>query len=223
MAPFRNSIRVAHRSSLQSYEKICPLDHLFLAPGSVSPGHALSHANVQNSLAASAAHPFNRSQSFSNNDRSVAAMQDTAKVQIAFALKRNSKLGRRGTITKCYKPEIRCGFSKGVRITGLFLLITAWRHRDDVVDGQIKAGLAPTTFSRSKEVRRCPASVSYQGVGAPGARLVAAFIAASAKSVRSPDTENGYARMRSSEMVNHCAIYAATLNRFKVASASRNG
>jgi hypothetical protein len=79
MPPFRNWIHVAHRSSLQSYKKLCPLGHLFLAPGSVSPGHALSHANVQNSLAASAPYPFNRSKSLANNNRSVATIQDAAK------------------------------------------------------------------------------------------------------------------------------------------------
>jgi hypothetical protein len=38
MAPFRNWVHVAHRSSLQSYEKICPLDHLFLAARAKAPG-----------------------------------------------------------------------------------------------------------------------------------------------------------------------------------------
>jgi hypothetical protein len=72
MAPFWVPIRVAYRTRSSSYEKIRPRDHLFFAAG------ARDRAKSQNSRAASAAHPFNRSKSFPKNNRSVAAIQDAA-------------------------------------------------------------------------------------------------------------------------------------------------
>jgi hypothetical protein len=107
----RVSIRVAHRSGTSSRtKKYAHWTTFFLLQKAKERCPRI--APTQGQQGASASHPFNRSKSFPTNDRSVAAMQDTAKVQIAFALKRNSKLGRRRRSPSAASQKSDVGFQR---------------------------------------------------------------------------------------------------------------